>query len=305
MHSGCICVRILGENMRRGWIIALLALSGCTSVKGFPEPYVDPEAELKALATYLDPKVITQIKEKRDGEKEAWRNEVIEGRIMADDIRYRQFQQVLYLEATGTHIGTDWVVLGLTGAGALAGKGANVLSAIAAGVTGGRASFDKNAFYDKTMPALLAAMDAKRAQILLRIRQGEGRSIAEYPLTAALNDVAAYRMAGTIPGALTDLTAAAGAASQDAQEKLNALRFDAVLTDSVADEMVKISNYVASIKNNEEDLKKVSAALGVDIKASKNLFADTIKKVNEIKNVKEIEDAKKYINKTMRKDVIK
>ena len=54
-------------------------------------------------------------------------------------------------------------------------------------------------------------MDANRKTVLVKIRQGLGQSVANYPLTHAMADLEDYYNAGTIPGALTGINADSGA----------------------------------------------------------------------------------------------
>ncbi len=94
------------------------------------------------------------------------------------------------------------------------------LGAAITGVTGAKVSFDKNAYFAKTLPALVASMQASRKEVLLRIRKGLELGDDKYPLTQALVDLEDYYNAGTIPGAITGITASADEASRKASEEL-------------------------------------------------------------------------------------
>lgn len=138
------------------------------------------------------------------------------------DIQYNLYQQRLYEQGTEASILTDWVVLGLGGASAVTGGAAAkaALGAAITGVTGAKVSFDKNAYFAKTLPALVASMQAMRKEVLLRIRKGLELGDDKYPLTQALVDLEDYYNAGTIPGAITGITASADEASRKATEEL-------------------------------------------------------------------------------------
>ncbi|WP_407527022.1 hypothetical protein [Methylobacterium oryzisoli] len=158
-------------------------------------------------------------------EREALRNRIIYSRIAAYDIEYQAFQADLIKEANIENISADLIVLGLNGAGATAGgvglKAA--LAAASAGVVGAKASIDKQLFFDRAVPALLAQMSAARAGRFTLIQKGLQLSDDLYPLPAALVDANAYREAGSLPVAIDLLTANATAARTDmkATEVLN------------------------------------------------------------------------------------
>ncbi|WP_440207475.1 hypothetical protein, partial [Campylobacter coli] len=59
----------------------------------------------------------------------------------------------------------DWIALALNGVGSVSAA-SKALSAASAGVLGARASFEKQALYNMTMPAMLAQMVAKRREVL-------------------------------------------------------------------------------------------------------------------------------------------
>jgi hypothetical protein len=82
---------------------------------------------------------------------------------------------------------------------------------------------DKNAFYEKTLPALLAKMEALRKQQLAVIRHGLALAPEDYPLIQALADVDTYYNAGTIPGAILEITGDAGATSKAADIEIKGI----------------------------------------------------------------------------------
>jgi hypothetical protein len=207
-------------------ILAVISVSGCTaSLKAYPERSYDPEGELKAMALYLSQDAITKYTATdnlaRNGmTRRQWRDAVINARIRAIDLHFGFFQQALFQQGVGSSIATDWTTLGLGGAGAVFAGSAQVLSAISAVVVGGKSSFDKNAYFDKSMPALLTAMVAGRKQVLVRIREGLTKDIDQYPMELALNDLDSYYNVGSIPGALMEVSESAGKLSQEADKRL-------------------------------------------------------------------------------------
>jgi hypothetical protein len=150
----------------------------------------------------------------------------VDSRLQAIDLHFHSFEHELYRQGVVTSIGFDFIILGLTGAIAtVGGEGfKEALGATSAGLLGAKTSIDKNAFFEKSIPALLAQMSASRATALVQVREGLTKSVEEYPLDQALTDVENYYAAGTLPGALQAITAQAGAAKQEAEKVLFGIR---------------------------------------------------------------------------------
>lgn len=220
-----------GEYIRRfSAVLAFVGVSlatGCASITGYPSRSTNTTNDLAALAIYNDSKVIENYNAKGASERNGktqheYRNEVVNGRLAAIDIQYNLYQQCLYEEGIGTNILADWVVLGLGGATTVVGGAVTkaALGAAITGVTGAKVSIDKNAYFDKTLPALVAKMQSARKEVLVRVRTGLNKDVSVYPLTQALVDLEDYYNAGTIPGAIAGVTASANADGKKADEEL-------------------------------------------------------------------------------------
>jgi hypothetical protein len=204
-------------------IIISIFLSGCATIKGYPDRSGNVNADLQELDRYFSPKIIDQYASAPD--KRAFRNEVIYGQIRAIDLHFAKFQQQLVREDFLGRVASRWTVLGLTGAVAT-GPGATasaVLGAISTGVTGAWETIDQKTFIKETMPALLTKMEAQRKETLVKIMTGLKLGVEEYPLNLALIDIGNYYRAGTIPGALAGITEKAGADAKKAEDKLEQL----------------------------------------------------------------------------------
>jgi hypothetical protein len=197
----------------RGILICLAACSvaACASLSGFPDYPVNPEADLFVLKTFFDPGRIVHYLNFR-GDRTSLRNEIIYGRIAAYDIEFAKFQQDIEKERALTDTTGDLTALLLSALGASLVSQATktALAASVTAVTGAKASIDKNVFYDKTLPALFAQMDANRATAYLNIKTCVTKPDSGCPLTEAMVYLNAYRDAGSIPGALTAISQAAG-----------------------------------------------------------------------------------------------
>lgn len=248
-------------------IIAAMALTSCATLKGYPDQTTNVKAELLLLKKYLQPQAITKYESAndldRDGlSKRAWRNEVINARVRAADFQFNKFQQMLFEEGVGFGLATEWMVLALNAVGAVSSGGvAKVLSATSAAVVGGKAAFDKNAYFEKTMPALVATMMAKRKDVLVRIREGLTKDIDEYSLYLALGDVDTYYNVGTIPGAIVEIAEAAGATGKKADLKLESLTIVKPVPPELQVRREKAAKYVKELK--PDDLKLLAKSLGI------------------------------------------
>lgn len=207
----------------------VLLTSGCghfAATRGFPSQSVDVETRLAQMDIYRGDTLIKQYNDPVTAndpiQRRRIRNDLINGRIALIDIHFNEFLQGLHEEDVGLNVATDAITIGLGTAGALVAGGAGqVLSGTSAAVIGGKQSVDKNAFFDQTMPALMAKMIAQRKSVLVGIRNGLLNSTdAQYPLAQGLADLEEYYHAGTIPAAITGVVQSAGAEAAEADKQL-------------------------------------------------------------------------------------
>jgi hypothetical protein len=205
-----------------------LLTSGCAVVQGFPERSLDLKAERAVLGDYLKPQVITNYLSPSDTargglSRRAYRDLVIEARIRDADLRFAAFERSLYSDGIGFGIGTDWMALAANAYGALSNNSAQSMAVMATAVTGAKGAVDKNAFYDKALPVLMAQMVAQRKAALVALRTGQNQPDSQYSLMRALGDLEDYERAGSIPGALNAISANAGADDLAATEELKTI----------------------------------------------------------------------------------
>ena len=211
-------------------ILLLLMLSlptGCTAIKGYPARSGNVDADLTSLADYFKPETVRNANDPAldEATRRSRRDDLVNGRLRAIDLQFGLFEQELAREGVLMNVGSDWAVLGLSAAGAVvpaAGTKA-ILAAVSGGLTGGKASIDKNVFYEKTLSVLLGKMEAQRKETLVTIRRGLELPTASYPLNQALMDVEDYYKAGTIPGAILGIAATSGASAAAADKELKSL----------------------------------------------------------------------------------
>jgi len=154
------------------------------------------------------------------------RNEIITARLLLIDKFYNRFIGDFSKEKQGLDtlvdvatIGVDLAVATVGGASAKA-----ALGAASAGLTGSKLSFDKNFYFEKTISVLITSMNAARKKALFPIKKGSKRSLEEYSLGDALQDLNSYYLAGTFVGALQAMQVDAGAKEKAADIKIAKFR---------------------------------------------------------------------------------
>lgn len=224
------------------WIGVLLfafLLVGCASITGYPNRTINLSEELSSLTSYFEATVITTYNSKADSEKNNYRNEVVHARIRAIDLNYNSFLKELSSESKSLNIGTDSTVLLLGAAGAISTVSSTqaILAAASATVTGAKTSFDKNAFYDSTVPALISQMNASRKDVLARIYAGLELDHPKCSLMKALIDIEDYFQAGTIVGAVNAISESSGEQKAKADKKIESILEGSYIKDLAGDRL--------------------------------------------------------------------
>ena len=190
-------------------VLALLltALTGCASIDSAPPRFGTEVNALKAADAHFDGILRRYLAAQPQKQKEL-RNGFIETRTALIDQAYAGFRQTLYTQRVGMNVGVDLATLGLNAVGAVTGSAPakTGLHALSGGLIGSKASIDKNVFFDRTMPALLAQMEAQRSALRLRMMGGMMVDTSRYPLMQARADLEEYYAAGTMVGAIGSIT---------------------------------------------------------------------------------------------------
>lgn len=188
--------------------LVLLPLSACASFSGAQAPLSAKNftaAANKEATADLD----RFSKAPTEDERKAIRNVSIAKHMMAIDDQYDAFIGNLSKELRGTNAGLDIGILALTGVGSVVSGAASELSAGAAALTGARATLNKELYLERTLPAILIAMDTNRLRISSSITDHMRLAASDYSLAEALIEVRKYERAGNLNRAITELTSAA------------------------------------------------------------------------------------------------
>ncbi len=215
-------------------------LTACASLSGAPDRVVGVGSSLNLAQRYpidaalrafhdssdsapdenLDGRPDEPLDLRRGLSPQQYRDMVVSVYLNAIDARYFEFRTALSNERRELGTGFDFAILGLTTAASVARNSiVNSLSAAASVMTGTRASIDRNFYFNETLPALFAAMEARRLRILTRITRNLNRPAEEYPLETAFTDLNAYEMAASLDGAIEEVTAQASEERREAQQR--------------------------------------------------------------------------------------
>lgn len=246
----------------------LAILDGCASARGgFPKRSESETADLQALETkYAPAKRITDHYSKPEAEQKKDRDDIVNGRMALIDANYKSFVRQFVIQKQSGDLAADVTVIGLNTAGALLDPSGTtrILAGISAGVTGSKASYDKHFYYEQTVKALYAAMNAQRKIVRLRILEGLAEeNYGDYPLTRALADLDDYYHAGTFLGGLQAIQQDAGQKESEAQVKIGNIRRSA-LTPTPQDVIAKSNKVSDAIANRIPNLNTTARKVLLD-----------------------------------------
>lgn len=193
-------------------LLSLLALGGCLPSLSEPPRLYSTEAETAAIRDQIDIPDFRYYASLSDVGKLSYRNTIIDARMYAIDLNYflgeadetHERQEADFLAAAAN--------IGLTSASVLtpAVSTKNILTGIAGGITGVNAAYGDKVLLNKTIQVLQGQMRAERARVAVKLYAGMRLPASQYGLGMALSDLEAYYRAGTITGALIDLSNSVG-----------------------------------------------------------------------------------------------
>ncbi len=217
-----------GRGKLAVFLLLCCTLPACSTLRngGAPEPSFDIAADLGKLAaefesaTNISAYYRTPVAERLDA-----RNRFISGRLVQIDLRYLQFIKTLTSDKQQLDSATDIANLTLNLAGTLGGavRAKTNLAAAAAGVGGTKTIIDKDYYYEKSIDALVATMNAKRKEVLIGVLTGLSKPLNQYPFERALTDLQQYYLAGTLNGALQFINTQAVQSETDSDTKIRRL----------------------------------------------------------------------------------
>jgi hypothetical protein len=223
----------------------MLALAGtaCSTLRGAPARYQSTDS----IVTSID-LTAADVAGLAVADIETERNRLQNKALAVIDLRFNDFVRALVADRADGSTTVAGTTLGASTAGAFVGsvKAKTNYALFAAGVVGAFGIIDKNYFYEKTVPALVAGMRAARAKVLLRMRQGQIEDLAKYNGVAALQDLEDYYSAGTLLAAIAEVTTQA---ESSAAQDLGEVRELVVPSDAEIDSRKTVSRAIYGIKD--------------------------------------------------------
>lgn len=239
-------------------------LAGCQSLGGAPPPTRSRADTLASVASKTSLTVIDQYDAEKDSEQRRLRrNMFVNARIVEINANYDAFARAISVEQRSVTIGSQILVLGLAGGAAVAKSAATKtrLATWSAGILGTQSLVDKELYFNKTLPALKAQMEASRQTAIAKLRVGMSKPDAEYSLDSAQSDLRDLEVAGTVDGALGAITSEAGKQNAQATEVIARITTARFSYDDASDTIRRFWKPDGSInKENEKKLKDWLAA---------------------------------------------
>jgi len=242
-------------------------LGGCSSLSGYPEDPQNPgtpgnSAALTALRDkYFSPGIDACY---RAGDctaelglkgKQAIRDDVVLNRMHVYDMEFTLFVRDLSGANNSLSVGSDLTALVLNGLGATTGDAASkaALAAASGGVIAANGAVNKDLFYQKTVPAIIAQMRADRQTVEASILLALGKTDADYPLQKAVLDLDTLNDAGGLNSAIASITQKSSESQATAQ---NVVDINRTGTMSTSDTTVKIQAWLTADPANAGKLAK-------------------------------------------------
>jgi len=214
---------------QRKTLVALLcmsmSISACATLRGSQQtlPALSPRGLVNSEAA-VDNFHATDAVRREGRSPFQYREYVIQPYLNAINAHYRQFVAQLQSGDRISSLFQDLVNLGFTGAAALVPL-RSVDDLVTVGTIAAAAGniVDRRLFFDRTVPALIAAMDAERAVIRSRIATNRRLPAERYTLAEAFDDLQALIDAGNIYSAATRVIRIAEADRVQQQTRLAAI----------------------------------------------------------------------------------
>lgn len=244
--------------------LAALSLSACSTLRGggAPELSFDLNSDLEKIAKEFESSTnITSYYRTAAADRLDARNRFASGRLVQIDLQYLKFIRTLTADKQQLDAATEIAAMTLNLAGTLVGsaRAKTNLAAAAAAVGGAKTTIDKDFYYEKSIDALVATMNAKRKEVLVIVLSGLTLPVDQYPFERALTDLHQYYLAGTLNGAIQFINTQAAQSEVVSNKELKKVLFTA---------SVPTQNEIANTKLLTDSL----GAITID-KASKALKA--------------------------------
>lgn len=262
----------------------ILLTAGCANVSGAPRSVI-PAGQLQQLVTSADYDVEATLvnfysvdPDDRDQlSRQDYRDMVAGLYLAAADANYQRFRSALGSSSRGSSVGFDTVSLLLTGlAASSSGNRAQDLATAATALTGFRTSFDRNLLFDRTIPAIIASMDAERARTRASIVERLRLDATAYPLPQFFADIQAYELSATLEQAIGRVNETANNDRDDANRTLDRALVACDLEENIAPQIAALRNAVRVGDATQQRTNLNAAAGALDVAVADSDSNDVI-----------------------------
>lgn len=212
-------------------------LGGCLPSLTEPERLYPATTEVAVIRSDSGTPDFQRFAQLSASQKVLYRNAIVDERMYAIDLSYYAYEANLTRERQEADFAAASSNIGLTAASVLAGPvmTKNILTGAAGAITGVNAAYDDKVLLNKTIQVLQVQMRAERNRIATKIYKSMKLSAADYTLGMAMSDVEDYYRAGTVPGALIDVSNTVSDEANSAKAAKNSLTIShGFAADSVA-----------------------------------------------------------------------
>lgn len=223
------------RGIARALLVGVALLAGCQTLSGIPKsavkaPVINTTDSFSLQSNCTGDSTLSYRYDKI--QRNAWINATMG--CITDN--YNAFAVGLKRSEVGWGISTGILNLVFGVASSLtssAGVKANYAAASLL-VTGTNEVIDKEAFAERTVDALISAMNANRAKAMIPIVKGMGSDIDSYPIAVAHDHLCALQRAGSLMEGLQFVTANAQNAIQQSNDELAGITENKALNDAEA-----------------------------------------------------------------------
>lgn len=207
--------------------VSAASLGACTSFEGYPrEPETPSQIDI-SRDIFFGPKAADNYNTETDPSKrKADRDYLIYGKMGVIERDFDDLERALVGTGNSVSIFGDLAVLGLNGYATVSGGKSTkaALSAAAGGIVGAQGAISKDLYYQRTLPAILAQMEANRERVRAEIIASMAKPDTEYPLPAAEIDLRRLIRAGSVPSSISEITQGANESKRSSEQTIEGLR---------------------------------------------------------------------------------
>lgn len=208
-------------------LMSATSLAGCSTVQGFQRLPETPEVMNARRAAFFGADADARYDAATsEADRRRIRDDLVYGKMQVLEDDFQDLERALNGSGNAISTGSDFVVLALNGLAATTGGTAtkSALAAASAGVVGAQGAINKDLYYQKTLPALLAQMQANREKSRLIVLQNLRHSDADYPLKLAEIDLKRLAEAECLPMAVSQIAQQAEQSKSATDKTIQSLR---------------------------------------------------------------------------------